>query len=232
MTSGRYPDPVRCIGQQTVTVRHGNSSRQSAQSKQVVALTLTLVGPAVLLMCELSASLYRQAMGAGRATSSLCAAQSGLNSSFGELKQFPTHACGPAQPCYSSLRQFFLAVTLRLAHHQQDVDLSNVLPLLMFLRVQHSIKSGQFLSLDRGTIDLTENAFEGGKVWPCTFCFRLAFMLTRMCGHRQRRTSWCSPGGQLCHYRYFCHALDIPKCETFTNTLFLEFSVILPLKCK
>ena len=124
---------------------------------------------------------------------------------------FPAHACGPAQPCYSSLRQFFLAVTLPLAHHQQDVDVSNMLPSLMFLRVPHSIKSAQFLSLDRGTIDLTEDALESGQVLPCTFCFRLAFMTTRTCDHRQRRTSWCSPGGQLCHYKHLCHALGITK---------------------
>ena len=67
--------------------------------------------------------------------------------------------------------------------------MSKVLPVLMLLRVQHSIKSGQFLSLDRGSIDLTEDALESGKVWPCTFSFTLAFIMTSTCDHRHRRTS-------------------------------------------
>ena len=55
---------------------------------------------------------------------------------------------------------------------------------------QHSTKSGQFLSLDRGTIDLTEDASGSVKVWPCTFCFRLAFVTTGLCDHKQPGVTW------------------------------------------
>lgn len=37
-------------------------------------------------------------------------------------------------------------MTFRLAHHQQDVNVLNVLALLMFLRVRRSLQSGQCLS--------------------------------------------------------------------------------------
>ena len=59
---------------------------------------------------------------------------------------FPADACGPAQSCRSSLKQLS-AVTLRLAHHQQDVDVSSVFD---FTDVPESLQSGHCLSLDTG----------------------------------------------------------------------------------
>ena len=121
----------------------------------------------VLLMCEECVTCrHRQAIDAGQATSSLFAAQSESKLTFRCVD--PALAISRLQP----------RPTLPPAHHQQEDDVSSVLTLLMFLRVEYSSKFRAVSVTGKGyTIDLTVDAFESGKVWPCTFCSRLAIML-------------------------------------------------------